>query len=282
MARACDAEVVLSELHRTRAPATLVLAWEHWTRLLSGLRHTEGLDLATEDDVREAVDRLAGLIAVTPLDYAFLGPAIADQLWRIPDLRDWLAGAFSALPDETPDGADQRPAVPTLLWCPHAAELNFTCLDAAALIGRTLRAFGGVVLTSATLQPAEVFAANCGLDEASSGPAQPEPVAPPATLGRLSRRDRKALRQLTSGAELLKVEEAKESAHPRLLHAPAPWREKAYTVAIDTRVDTSFQHRTHFFGVTAATVAALHRGHAQRGLCSRMWRRVVGPLRFRA
>ena len=264
--RAGDAEVVLAELHRSRAPATLVLAWEHWTRLLSGLRHTEGLDLATEDDVREAIERLAGLIAATPLDYAVLGPVIADQLWRIPTLRDWLAGAFSALPGPGPADDDQRPPVPTLLWCPRAAELHFTCLDAAALIGRTLRAFGGVVLASATLQPPEVFAANCGLDDASFLPAQPEPVAPPAALGKLSRRARKTLKELTSGAELLRVEEAKESAHPRLLRAPAPWRDNAYDVGIDARVDTSFQHRTHFFEITAATVAALHTA-ALRAAC---------------
>lgn len=258
LSRAGDAEVVLAELHRTRAAASLLLAWEHWTRLLSGLRHTDGLDLATEDDVRDAVDRLGALIAATPLDYAALGPVIAEQLWRIPALRDWLAGDFSALPGQQPENGDRTSSVSTLLWCPRAAELHFTCLDAAALIGRTLRAFGGVILASATLQPAEVFATNCGLDDAPSELAQPERVAPPAALGKLSRRARKALRKLTSGAELLKVEEARESAHPRLLRAPAPWRDRAYAVGVDTRVDTTFQHRSHFFEVTAATVAALH------------------------
>jgi Rad3-related DNA helicase len=285
-ARAGDAEVVLAELHRIHAPATLVLAWEHWTRLLSGLRHTDGLDLATEDDVLDAIGRLADLIAAAALDYAALGPVIADQLWRIPSLRDWLDGAFNqnsavgasvprsrerqrvdsvpvaemrfnALPSQKPDREEQRPPIPTLLWCPRAAELHFTCLDAAAMIGRTLRAFGGVILASATLQPREVFAANCGLDEPPAEAAQPGSVGPPAALGKLSRRDRKALRDLTSGAELLKVEEAREGAHPRFLRAPAPWRDQAYTVGIDTRVDTSFQHRTHFFGVTAASIAAM-------------------------
>lgn len=257
LARAGDAEVVLAELHRTRAAASLLLAWEHWTRLLSGLRHTDGLDLATEDDVRDAVERLAALLAATPLDYPTLGPSIAEQLWRIPALRNWLAGDFNALPGSKPDTGSRASAVSTLLWCPRAAELHFTCLDAAPLIGRTLRAFGGVILASATLQPADIFAANCGLDDLPAELAQPERVAPPAALGKLSRRARKALRELTSGAELLKVEEAKESAHPRLLRAPAPWRDLAYAVGVDLRVDTTFQHRSHFFEVTAATVAAL-------------------------
>ena len=51
---------------------------------------------------------------------------------------------------------------------------------------------------------------------------------------------------------------AREQAQPRLLRAPAPWRDQAYAVGVDTRVDTTFHHRTHFFEVTAATVAALH------------------------
>ena len=101
---------------RIRASASLLLAWEHWTRLLLGLRHNEGLDLATEDDVRDAVDRLAALIAATPLDYAALGPVISEQLWRLPALRDWLAGAFSALPDQKPGNRDPASAVATLLW----------------------------------------------------------------------------------------------------------------------------------------------------------------------
>jgi Rad3-related DNA helicase len=263
VARAGDAEVVLAELHRTHATASLLLAWEHWTRLLSGLRHTEGLDLATEDDVREAVDRLAELIATAPLDYAVLGPVVAEQLWLIPNLRDWLAGAFGVLPGLKAESGKQSSAIPTLLWCPRAAELHFTCLDAAVLIGQTLRAFGGTILASATLEPAEVFAANCGLDETPAGFAQTEPVAPPAALGKLSRRARKTLRELTSGAELLKIEEARASAHPRLLRATAPWRDQAYRVGVDTRVDTTFQHRTHFFGATAATVAALHEAARQ-------------------
>ena len=250
VARAGDAEFVLSELHRIRAVSPLLLAWEQWTRLLGGLRHTESLELAVEDDVRDAIDRLATLVVNTPMDYAALGPRVSEHLWKMLALRDWLGGDFGGLPG-------QKPPVPTLLWCPRAGELHFTCLDAAALIGRTLGVFGGVILTSATLQPAEVFAANCGLDDVFSEPARPDPIAPPATLGRLSRRARKALRGLTSGAELLKVEEAQQSAGPHLLRAAAPWRDNAYAVGVDTRVDTTFQHRVRFYPATAATVETL-------------------------
>lgn len=44
---------------------------------------------------------------------------------------------------------------------------------------------------------------------------------------------------------------------PVALRAHTPWRDGAYDVAFDARVDTSFQHRTRHFATTAATVAAL-------------------------
>jgi Rad3-related DNA helicase len=41
------------------------------------------------------------------------------------------------------------------------------------------------------------------------------------------------------------------------LRAPAAWRDHAYTVAVDVRVDTSLRHRGSHLGTTAATVEAL-------------------------
>lgn len=43
------------------------------------------------------------------------------------------------------------------------------------------------------------------------------------------------------------------------VRAPAPWRESAYRVAVDLRVDTTFQHRQRFIPITAATVERMHR-----------------------
>jgi phage tail protein X len=49
------------------------------------------------------------------------------------------------------------------------------------------------------------------------------------------------------------------------LHAPAPWRDNAYDVAVDTRVDTTFRQRANYYGTTAATIEAMHAGaSAQR------------------
>jgi Rad3-related DNA helicase len=83
--------------------------------------------------------------------------------------------------------------------------------------------------------------------------------AAPARLGALTKRDtHKLYRQLTSAAELLRTEEACDAARPALLRAHAPWRDHSYDLAFDARVDTSFQHRSHHYTTTAATVVALH------------------------
>jgi len=255
VASATGAEAASAALQRAQAPTALVLEWEHWTRLLAGLRHTDSLPAADEDDVSDVVRRLAGLVVTTPLDYATLGPQAAEQLWQTIALRDWLAGDFP-LPGELAASGNAG-SVPRLLWCPRAGELHFTCLDASSLIGRTLRSFGGAILASATLEPRDAFAAACGLEAAAGDPPAPARVEPAERLGKLSRRDRKALKGLTSGAELLKVEESRDSSGPRWLQARAPWREGAYAVAVDARVDTTFQHRSRFFGATAATVEAV-------------------------
>jgi Rad3-related DNA helicase len=43
------------------------------------------------------------------------------------------------------------------------------------------------------------------------------------------------------------------------IRAATPWRDGAYDVAVDLRVDTTFQHRQLHISTTAETVAALHR-----------------------
>ena len=43
------------------------------------------------------------------------------------------------------------------------------------------------------------------------------------------------------------------------VRASTPWRDHAYDVAVDLRVDTTFQHRHRHFAATAASVEALHR-----------------------
>ncbi|HTJ79396.1 MAG TPA: helicase C-terminal domain-containing protein [Rariglobus sp.] len=108
-----------------------------------------------------------------------------------------------------------------LLWSPHAGELRGTCLDASSAIGESLKPFGGVVFATATPGPVEAFAAACGLSDSSA---------------QLS----------TPGSQLTSV-----TAH-------TPWRDNAYDIAYDIRVDTTYHQRPRYYAATAATIAALH------------------------
>lgn len=262
---AAAADQVRDELHRVRPPAGLVGAWDHWCHFLRQLRANDGLSAADEDDAQHLLGEFAKHLRATPLDFGELGPHVTDALWSVPALVDELASA----------------ALPRLWWSPHDGELELTCLDAAPVISATLREFGGVVLASATLTPVDGFATACGLASGLEGgtdspsrfgsrtasPAQegPEPnrlgesVPPrPEKLGTLSKRDTKKLfRQLTSAAALLRADEERAAASPALLRAHAPWREGAYDLLFDARVDTTFQHRSRHYATTAATIAAL-------------------------
>ena len=252
---AADAYAVRDELHRLHAPTALVTAWDHWCHFLHHLGKNAGLSASDEDDARHLLAELARLIATTPLDYAALAPAAADLLWQIPSVTDSLDAQLPAL-------SSQLSALSYLFWSPRDAELALTCLDAAPAIGAALREFGGAVFASATLSPTDAFAAACGLDsppvsQLSALNSQPSPA--PAKLGTLTKRATKKLyTQLTTASDLLRVEEARDAASPALLRAETPWRDGAYDLAFDARVDTTFQHRSQSYAITAATIAALH------------------------
>lgn len=240
---AAEANAVLSELQRLRAPSTLQQVWSHWCHFLHHLSARDALSAADEDDARHLIDEVAQRIRSATLDLAQLGPQAADALWSLPAWSDQLGST----------------SLPRLWWCPRDTELAITCLDAAAVIGATLREFGGVVLASATLTPVDGFAAACGLDAAPELPAPAAPIAP-SRLGALNQRDtRRLYRHLTSGSALLQVEEARDATSPVLVRAHTPWREGSYTIGYDGRVDTSFQHRALHHTTTADTIARLHR-----------------------
>ncbi len=243
-----DALAARDEFHRTRAPATFVTAWDHWCHFLSHRRATAALTPDAEDDARHLLENIGRLTQSTALDYAALGPHASALLWQ-------TAQAIEELNATT---------LPRLWWSPRDGELALTCLDAATAIGTTLREFGGVVLASATLTPVDGFTAACGLTENSvAAPAvsrtPSSELPPPARLGALTKRDTKKLfRQLTNAADLLRVEEARDAASPTLFRAHTPWRDGAYDVAFDARVDTSYQQRALHATTTAVTIAALH------------------------
>ncbi len=211
-----DARLLLAELDHLQAPAPLIRALEEWTRLIASLRPAESLDPATEDEIHELTAKLANLVSTLPLDYVALGPRHSESLWQFASLNNFLT-------DDT---------LKKLLWVSREGELEFTCVDAAAAIGETLREFGGAILMSATLHPYAEFAESCGLE-----------VLARSTLTRDS------------------VTIASKPTRPSYatLQAPTPWRAGAYDIAVDLRVETTYKKRSSYYGTTAATIEALHK-----------------------
>lgn len=292
---AAAAYATRDELHRHRVPSALATAWDHWCHFLHHLPANPGLDPAQEDDARHLLAEIEKHLRAAPLDFAALGPAATDALWSIPALLEDLSDSqFSALGSHlalprlwwSPRDAelaltclDAAPAIGATLrdfggvvlasaTLSPTADFAVACgLDHAARppasvspgASKTLPEGGG-----AASGRAEGY--DC-LSSPTAGPEVPPPLSskpsppplPPPRLGALTKRETKKLfAQLTSGADLLRVAEAEDAAAPTLLRADAPWRDAAYTVAVDARVDTSFQHRAQHLATTAATIAALH------------------------
>jgi DNA excision repair protein ERCC-2 len=238
---AADAYAVRDELHRVRPLNALMTAWDHWCHFLHHRRAGDALPAVDEDDARHLLAEIAKLVRSVPLDLAELGPVVADALWSVPSLVDDLSASD----------------LPRLWWCPRDAELALTCLDAASAIGATVREFGGAVLASATLTPVDGFATACGLSPGNGGGTPGRPATSVSTGPAVSEKSLPP-NELTSAADLLREEEARDAATPALLRAHTPWRDGAYDLAFDARVDTTFQYRIQHYTTTAATVAALH------------------------
>jgi Rad3-related DNA helicase len=225
--KADEARALLAELDHLEAPTPLLRAWESLVQLLAALPAADLLDPALEADVAETLAAAARELAIQPLDYAALGPVFSDLLWRIPTLAEWL----------------KHPQLTKLLWCPRPAELAFTCIDAAPVIGASLGDYGGVILASATLNPTAEFIENIGLAE---GGVRNEECRIP--IRDVPNQTYTAPASTPHSAFLI----------PHSLIATTTWRDGAYNVAVDARVDTTFQHRSQHFATTAQTVLALH------------------------
>ena len=216
-----DAHRVLSELDHVRAPRPLQRAWETWTLLLASIQPCDALDLAQEDDLADALRQLADALALTPLDYETIEQPVRECLWEIPALAEWFTQPF-----------------PRLIWSPRVGELRLTCLDAALPTGEILRDYAGVIFATATPGPAQTFAEACGL-KGRAGPLGP-PSTPLATDSTISHSSFDIRHSVTSVTAL------------------TPWRDHAYDIAYDIRVDTTFQQRARHAPTTADTIATLH------------------------
>ncbi len=231
-----DLRALLAELEHQSASRPLQRAVEALARLTAALRPCDALDPAQEDDLADALATVAAQIAALPPDHAALGPHFAELLWQLPALDTWRReGDF-----------------PRLLWSPRSGELRFTCLDASALIGEAVRAYGGVVFATATPGPPEIFAAACGLTGSNVERDVPARFGPTKRVGDV------ALHPQTSA---LGIDNAFSLA---CVTARTPWRDGAYDIAYDVRVDTTFRQRVRHHATTAATIAALCEAAARK------------------
>lgn len=212
---------VLWELEQTGASTALRRAWSGWAELVTSLTACEALDLAVEDDVTDLLQRISECIGTGMADFAEYSAAASEQLWQTADLYAWVK--------------DQ--GFPKLLWCPRAGELRFTCLDAAQPIGTALKEYGAVILASATFGPLEAFTEAVGLQDVS--------LLTSPTLDKRSSEVGESTMKTDSSAALSPV-----TAH-------TPWREGAYDVAYDLRVDTRFNARSAHAGTTATSIETL-------------------------
>ncbi|HVU17314.1 MAG TPA: helicase C-terminal domain-containing protein [Candidatus Didemnitutus sp.] len=178
----------------------------------------------------DAWARLLGRLRPAPSLDPETEEAVADAIEHLVELTTSQPLDYAALGPEASRLLWQFPALQEflddealvkLLWVAREGELSFTCIDASAVIGAMLGSFGGALLMSATLSPFENTAASCGLASASDA----------------------------TGAEMIRAWSARR--------APAVWRDRAYDVAVDVRVDTTLRNRASHYATTAATIEKL-------------------------
>jgi Rad3-related DNA helicase len=285
------ATAVTTWFRSIRVPSALHAAWTHWEHFLATLKYTASHPLATEDDARDLINTLARQIAATPLDYTTMPPDVSETLWAVPEFAASLS-AFETLPRLwwSPQNAllvitclDAAQAIgPTL----H--EFNAAILASATLTPTdTFAAACG--LDEEEIPNSKSQTPNSKFQTSNSKSQTPNPISQipdskseipdfesrvpylksqisnlkslpflSPRLGDLTKRDTKKLFQkLTSAAALLALDETRAAAAPHYLRATTPWRDDAYDVAIDTRVNTTYQQRAHHAATTAATIATL-------------------------
>ena len=234
-----DTRRVLSELDHGRAPTQLIRDWETWTLLLTSIEPCDALDLDLEDDIADALRRLADTLTLHPPGIDDLDRPVRDLLWQTPVLAEWFNAPF-----------------PKLVWSPRAGELRLTCLDAALPTGEILNEYAGVVFATATPGPATTFAEACGLADPI-----PKLLANSSKLTAPSSKLTASSSKLTAPSSQLQALSSQLPANSSKLlavSAQTPWRDAAYEIAYDVRVDTTYQQRARHAGTTADTIAALH------------------------
>ncbi|MGE4550089.1 MAG: helicase C-terminal domain-containing protein, partial [Opitutales bacterium] len=117
-----------------------------WGRFLSMRRSGEVLDLEVVYEATDLLEQFSEILTVHPLPHDKFTFENFNLLWE-------YARAYSLLEDGSP----------RQMWAPDDGKLEIACLDASKHIEEKLSAFGLRVLTSATLEPIDEFATECGL-----------------------------------------------------------------------------------------------------------------------
>ncbi len=216
----------LDDLNQNKAPASLRSHFKTLANLLATANSEPrsrnssvkdaSVDPATEADFRHALGKISELLTSEPLAYEELQPDTLELLFQI----------------SSAHAGQQRGELRHQLWSPAPGTLRLECIDAAKLISSQLSQYNGALFLSATLTPLESY-----LDEIGLTP-QAEKASPQPSSHHPKNRNPKPETQLSH------------------LTPPAPWRNEAYNVAIDLRVDTRFKTRSIHLPTTAASIAA--------------------------
>ncbi|MDQ8202365.1 helicase C-terminal domain-containing protein [Pelagicoccus sp. SDUM812003] len=118
----------------------------------------------------------------------------------------------------------QRGELRHQLWSPAAGAARLECIDSSRYIASQLSRYDGVLALSATFGPLDSYLSEIGLS------------------------DHRVLTDLQTP----NTKEAEPIFH---LNPPAPWRNDAYDIAIDLRVDTRYKQRGSHLETTADTIA---------------------------
>jgi len=141
-----------------------------------------------------------------------------------------LSGLAAAAPEESMDPVALGPHICGLIWRIPSVVLQLEAIELSRLWWCPQDGFLSVTCLDASPAIGATLKEFGGVVLATATPGPPERFAESCGLDPLA-----------------------------VIRAPAPWREEAYEVAVDLRVDTSFQHRQRHLETTAATVDALHR-----------------------
>ncbi|EDY82277.1 DEAD_2 family [Verrucomicrobiia bacterium DG1235] len=218
-----SAYAAIDDLAANKAPAPLRAQLKTLANLLqdtpttNSRNHHSPLTTHHSLDFRHALAKISEQLTSEPLPYEELQPDTLELLFQI-------ASAHSG---------QSRDELRHQLWSPAPGTLRLECIDASKLIASQLSQYNGSLFLSATLTPLDAYLSEIGLSDSQ--------ILTKDTVASIPNSNPKIQHSLLTTHHL---------------SPPAPWRDTAYDVAIDLRVDTRFKTRSIHLPTTAATIAA--------------------------